>query len=203
MESALIDEYGRGELLDFRRCLRLASAGNQLRGAPAPLLIRLSRGWQKSDCRSGKNRGSSALLVQRYLAAAITSSLDITTLLTDPATIRLEYFVSEPKSITLVINTIQAQPCRPQCDQPSISLHSNYQRPPADLPWHGVAIKRQLPPRKLRCQNPLCSQKIFCERIPQAEAVYARKTVRLNQALTLLAFALGGEAGGRVVWERL
>src|SRR5215208_3849858 len=112
--------------------------------------------------------------------------MDIATLLTDPAVIRLEYFVSEPKAITVVIKTIQAQPCCPKCDQPSTSLHSNYQRSPADLPWHGVAIKLQLHSRKFRCLNQLCRQNIFCERLPKVVAVYARKTVRLNQALTLL-----------------
>jgi transposase len=127
--------------------------------------------------------------------------MDITTLLTDLAAIRLEYFVSEPKSITVVIKTIQAQPCCPKCNQPSTRLHSNYQRSPADLPWHGVAIKLQLHSRKFRCQNQLCSQKIFCERLPKVVAVYARKTVRLNHALTLLAFALGGEAGARTACQ--
>jgi transposase len=127
--------------------------------------------------------------------------MDIATLLTDPAVIRLEYFVSEPEAITVVIKTIQAQPCCPTCNQPSISLHSNYQRSPADLPWHGVAIKLQLHSRKFRCLNQLCRQKIFCERLPKVVAVYARKTVRLNQALTLLAFALGGEAGARTACQ--
>jgi transposase len=127
--------------------------------------------------------------------------MDITTLLTDPAAIRLEYFISDPKAITVVIKTIQAQPYCPKCNQPSTSLHSHYQRSPADLPWHGVAIKLQLHTRKIRCLNQLCRQKIFCERLPKVVAVYARKTVRLNQALTLLAFALGGEAGARTACQ--
>jgi transposase len=64
-----------------------------------------------------------------------------------------------------------------------------------------VAIKLQLHSRKFRCQNPLCLQKVFCERLPKVVAVYARKTVRLNQALTLLAFALGGQAGARTACQ--
>jgi transposase len=51
--------------------------------------------------------------------------------------------------------------------------------------------------RKFRCRNRLCEQRVFCERLPQVVATFARKTVRLNSALTLLAFALGGEAGSR------
>ncbi|MCA1628337.1 MAG: transposase family protein, partial [Acidobacteria bacterium] len=123
--------------------------------------------------------------------------MDVTTLLADPAAIHLECFVSEPNSITLVIHTIQQQPSCPKCNSPSTSLHSHYQRVVADLPWHGVAVKLELHTRKLRCRNELCKQKVFCERLPKVVDVYARKTVRLNDALTLLAFALGGEAGAR------
>lgn len=123
--------------------------------------------------------------------------MDTTTLLADPAAIRLECFVSETNSITLVIHTVQKEPCCPKCNSPSRSLHSHYQRTIADLPWHGVAIRLELNTRKFRCRNELCKQKVFCERLPKVVDVYARKTVRLNAALTLLAFALGGEAGSR------
>lgn len=119
------------------------------------------------------------------------------TLLADPAAIDLECFVSEPKAITVVVKAVQSQPCCPKCGQPSTSLHSHYQRIVADLPWHGVAIQLQLHSRKFRCQNSGCPQKVFCERLPNVVAAYARKTVRLNAALTMLAFALGGEAGAR------
>jgi transposase len=40
-------------------------------------------------------------------------------------------------------------------------------------------------------------QQVFYERLPKVVDAYARKSVRLNAALTLLAFALGGEAGSR------
>jgi transposase len=123
--------------------------------------------------------------------------MDISTLLADPAAIQIQYFASEPDSITLVVKSVQSQPCCPKCGQPSSSLHSNYQRTVADLPWHGVAIKLQLHTRKFRCKNTLCPQKVFCERLPKVVAAYARKTVRLNSVLTLLAFALGGQAGSR------
>jgi transposase len=76
-------------------------------------------------------------------------------------------------------------------------LHSHYQRTVADLPWHGVSIQLQLHTRKFRCRNEVCPRRIFCERLPGVAAVYGRKTVRLQAALQLLAFALGGEAGAR------
>ena len=123
--------------------------------------------------------------------------MDVSTLLADPDAVYLECFISEPKSITLVVHAIQQRPCCPKCNSPSTSLHSHYQRTVADLPWHGVAIKLELHTRKLRCRNELCKQKVFCERLPKVVDVYARKTIRLDSALTLLAFALGGEAGAR------
>jgi transposase len=123
--------------------------------------------------------------------------MDITSLLADPGAINLDLLVSEVNSISLVVRTVQTSPCCPKCGQASSSLHSHYQRTVADLPWHGVSIKLQLGTRKLRCQNALCSQKVFCERLPRVVAAYARKTVRLNSALRLLAFALGGAAGAR------
>lgn len=123
--------------------------------------------------------------------------MDVTTLLADPATLRLESFVPDPKAITLVLHAAQTQPRCPRCRLPSTSLHSHYQRSLADLPWHGVAIKLQLHSRKFRCCNQRCRQKVFCERLAKVADAYARKTVRLNDALTLISFALGGEAGSR------
>jgi transposase len=123
--------------------------------------------------------------------------MDITTLLADPVAINLDLLISEPNSISLVVYSVQTSPCCPLCGQVATSLHSHYQRTVADLPWHGVSIRLRLNTRKLRCQNALCSRKVFCERLPGVVAAYARKTVRLNSALRLLAFALGGEAGAR------
>lgn len=123
--------------------------------------------------------------------------MNVTTLLADPAAISLSCFVSELNSITMVVRSIQPKPRCPRCGQPSSSLHSHYTRTVADLPWHGVAIKLQLHTRKFRCHGELCMQKVFCERLPKVVAAYGRKTVRLNEALTLLSFALGGQAGAR------
>ncbi len=123
--------------------------------------------------------------------------MDATTLLADPEAIRLEYFVSEPHSVTLVVRAAQRYPCCPQCGQVSTSLHSHYTRHVADLPWHGVAAKLELHTRKFRCRTELCGRKVFCERLPKVVEAYARKTRRLNTALVLIAFAMGGEAGAR------
>ncbi|MCA1593368.1 MAG: ISL3 family transposase [Acidobacteria bacterium] len=74
---------------------------------------------------------------------------------------------------------------------------SHYTRNVADLPWHGVTARLELHTRKFRCRNELCPQKVFCERLPKVVAAFARQTLRLDAALTLIAFALGGEAVAR------
>jgi transposase len=123
--------------------------------------------------------------------------MNVSTLLADPTAVHLDAFVSGDNSITLRIHSIQEQSICPSCNLQSGSLHSNYLRSVADLPWHNVAVKLELHVRKFRCRNELCSQKVFCERLPKVAGKYARKTVRLETVLTYLAFALGGEAGAR------
>src|SRR5579863_3132499 len=43
-----------------------------------------------------------------------------------------------------------------------------------------------------------CVRQIFTERLPNVVAPYARHTTRLIEVLTLIGFALGGEAGKRL-----
>ena len=123
--------------------------------------------------------------------------MDATTLLADPDAIALEYYVSQLHTIVLVVRATQCHPRCPKCDEPSASLHSHYSRSVADLPWHGVTARLELHTRKFRCRNELCPQKVFCERLRKVVAASARKTLRLDAAFTLIAFALGGEAGAR------
>jgi transposase len=87
----------------------------------------------------------------------------------------------------------------PDCAEFSSSVHSKYERAPADLPSFGLTVRLCLQVRRFFCRNIMCGRKIFCERLPQLVNVYARRTVRLARALTLLAFGLGGEFGQRLV----
>ena len=119
------------------------------------------------------------------------------TLLADPTCLRLERIISSATSLTLVVRTTATTAACPRCDLMSERVHSRYVRRVADLPWHGVAARLELHARKLFCINEGCRQRIFTERLPRVVTPRARRTVRLNEALTLLAFALGGEAGAR------
>jgi len=119
------------------------------------------------------------------------------TLLADPTAIRLEKIIQHESSLTLVVRATRAQPECPRCHRPSMRVHSYYTRKVADLPWHGVAVKLELRTRRLRCRNSLCTKRVFCERLPRVVAHYARRTLRLDDALRLIGLLLGGEAGAR------
>lgn len=118
-------------------------------------------------------------------------------LLADPTSIRLDKIIQHHSSLTLVVRVTRAGAECPRCHRPSARVHSYYTRTVADLPWHGVAVKLELRTRRLRCRNSLCTKRIFCERLPRVVACYGRKTVRLDDALRLIGFLLGGEAGAR------
>jgi hypothetical protein len=123
------------------------------------------------------------------------------TLIADPAAIHLDYIRPLLNTITLVVKTREKQALCPCCQRRSSQVHSRYIRCVADLPWHGVTVKWELHTRRFRCRNNLCTKRIFCERLPRVVAHYARKTMRLNAALELIGFALGGEAGARLARE--
>jgi transposase len=123
--------------------------------------------------------------------------MEITTLLADPEALRLEKICQHHSSLTLVVKATRSQAECPRCHHPSTRVHSYYTRTVADLPWHGVAVQLHLRTRCFRCQNSLCTKRIFCERLPRVVAYYARQTMRMNEALQLIGFLLGGEAGSR------
>jgi transposase len=104
-----------------------------------------------------------------------------------------------------IVATLEATVPRgtcPKCGTWSEAVHSYYQRTTADLPWGGHSVRLHLQVRKFFCRQPTCTRRIFTERLPQLVAPYARRTARLESVLRILAFALGGEPGARIV-ERL
>ena len=123
--------------------------------------------------------------------------MNANTLLADPTAIKIDKFISEGDSIAIIAHSIRPTARCPQCDLSSSSLKGCYFRRLADLPWHTVVISLELKVRKFCCRNAICLQKVFCERLPEVANVYARRTKRLAEALTLLAFALGGRGVAR------
>jgi transposase len=97
-----------------------------------------------------------------------------------------------------VVAAARATACCPVCQHPSTRVHSRYVRSLADLPWSGTTVRLRLHTRRFFCSSPACSRRLFTERLPATTTPYARRTLRLNEALQLIGLALGGEAGARL-----
>src|SRR5215213_620572 len=87
----------------------------------------------------------------------------------------------------------------PVCGKQSGRVHSRSRRTLADLPWQGVPVTVHLHVRRFFCDEAACERAIFAERVPGVAARYARTTERLDDWLTHVSFALGGEAGARLL----
>jgi transposase len=120
-------------------------------------------------------------------------------LLPDPNSLRLLHLEVEPQCITAVIATTAPDALCPVCQHLSNRVHSRYQRFAADLPWAGWAVRLRLHVRRFFCGNRQCERQIFAERLPKVLTHYSRRTIRLTEVLTVVGFALGGEAGKRLL----
>jgi transposase len=121
------------------------------------------------------------------------------TLLPDPTSLHLLQLEAEGKVITATVKTRAPEAKCPVCSGCSEKVHSHYLRVLADLPWMGYAVRLKLHTRRFFCPNPECARQIFTERLPGVVAPYAHRTLRLTDVFTLIGFALGGEAGKRLV----
>jgi transposase len=117
-----------------------------------------------------------------------------------PASLELERLLIEPHGVSLFVSTATSRARCPVCGHRSGRVHSRYERTVADLPWHGVPVTLHIRVRRFACNNSSCERAIFAERLEEV-AAYARKTDRLQEALLLIGFALGGRAGARVAKE--
>lgn len=124
------------------------------------------------------------------------------TLLPVTGDLQLQTVTLAPSEVcATLVATRSAAPC-PLCGYLSRSIHSRYQPTLADLPWSQHRVRLVLTMLKFFCEVTTGVRRIFTELLPGVVAPYARRTTRLADILHLLAFALGGEAGARVV-ERL
>jgi len=87
----------------------------------------------------------------------------------------------------------------PHCHRRSRRIHGSYWRHPRDVPINGFHVTLHLHVRRFFCVNPRCPRRTFAERFPTLIAPYARRTRKLDDWLTHVAFALGGEAGMRLL----
>jgi transposase len=117
-----------------------------------------------------------------------------------PAGLELERLIIKPHGVSLFVRTTTSRANCPVCGHRSSRVHSRYTRTVADLPWHGVPVTLHVRVRRFFCNDSSCERVIFAERLEEV-AAYARKTDRLQEALSLIGFALGGRAGSRLASE--
>jgi transposase len=113
--------------------------------------------------------------------------------------LRLEDVSIGPDQIVATLEASASRATCPICGTWSEAIHSLYRRTIADLPWGLQTVRLHLRVRKFFCRQPTCSRRVFTERLPTVVAPYARRTRRLTEVVRLLAFALGGEPGARIV----
>jgi len=118
--------------------------------------------------------------------------------LPQPASLRCRQIMIDPDVVTIVVEMITPAAACPICGRPSMRVHSRYARTLADLPWQGRIVHWCLQARKFFCDTLACPRRIFTERLAGIAEVYGRKTARLDEALTCIAFACGGESGTRL-----
>jgi transposase len=121
------------------------------------------------------------------------------TILPNPECLHLLSLYANADSIVLIACTRAVQARCPCCDRPSERVHSRYTRLVQDLPWQGIPVRVRLHTRRFFCDHPDCARQIFTERLPGVVASYARRTDRLSDWVTHVAFALSGEAGARLL----
>ncbi len=122
-----------------------------------------------------------------------------TTILPDPESLQLEGIAADGAAITIVVRTARGSVCCPDCGRRTERVHSWYRRTVLDLPWQGLVVRLHLHTRRWRCATPTCPRRIFTARLPGVVAPSARRTARLAEAVEAVAFALGGEAGARLL----
>src|SRR5260370_30659614 len=88
-------------------------------------------------------------------------------------------------------------PC-PCCGTISKRVQSRYTRTLRDLPASGRSVHLVVCVRRFFCQESTCVRKIFAERFPSLTLPRVKFTLRLQETLREMGFALGGEAGARL-----
>jgi len=106
---------------------------------------------------------------------------------------------ADENAVTLIARASPRAARCPVCGKRSARVHSRYTRTLADLPWQGIPVTVRLHVRRFFCDEGTCDRAIFAERLSGVVAHYARRTERLDGWFTHVSFALGGEAGARLL----
>lgn len=106
----------------------------------------------------------------------------------------LDVYSSDSLIVFRVASHSKGNHC-PKCGQWAQRVHSWYYRTVQDIPLGTKLVVLRIRSRKFFCDNTSCVQVIFTERFNELLVRSGRKTTRLNELLTNLAFQLGGNPG--------
>jgi len=120
-------------------------------------------------------------------------------LLTNGLRLRVDGVEMEEDTVVVSVTSMNQKGTCPHCQTISERTHSSYQRRPADVPFAGCAVRLDMTIPRFFCDNEECESKTFTERIPDFIEPYAHCTNRLASQQQQVAFALGGEAGSRLL----
>jgi transposase len=106
--------------------------------------------------------------------------------------------ISITNDVTVNVRAASATASCPCCGTISKRVQSHYTRMLCDLPASGRLVHLIVRVRRFFCQESTCVRKIFAERFPSLTLPRVKFTLRLQETLREMGFALGGEAGARL-----
>lgn len=106
--------------------------------------------------------------------------------------------IADEITVTLYVYAASQTAACPCCGTVATRVQSRYTRHLHDLASGERAIRLLVEVRRFFCLKKTCHRKIFAERFPLLALPHAQRTIRLQQTLRMLGFALGGQAGAHV-----
>ena len=100
--------------------------------------------------------------------------------------------------ITVTLYAASQTTACPCCGTVATRVQSRYTRHVHDLASGERAIHLLVEVRRFFCLKKACHRKIFAERFSLLALPHPQRTIRLQQTLRMLGFALGGQAGAHV-----
>jgi transposase len=117
------------------------------------------------------------------------------------AALHLDALEVDNQQITLVLSSTCSSAQCPDCHSHSHWVHSRYSRTVSDVPVASYAVRLRITARRFYCRHAACRRQTFRERLPTAAPVYQRRTPVLRRHLERVGFALGGQAGQRLLQQ--
>jgi transposase len=119
------------------------------------------------------------------------------TILPDLSDLVIEH-VSVTNDVAVTVSAASPTASCPWCGTSSKRVQSRYTHTLRDLPASGRPVRLIVRVRRFFCHERTCVRTIFAERFPALTLPRRKFTLRLQETLRELGFALGGEAGARL-----